>query len=147
MKSASLLLSIVVSAIGSTNAAEFKFLKVGSNPESVCRGFDEKLYITMINGEDPGDGGINVVDGDTVTEFCRGMNSPKGLAFVGGFLVCSDETTVWKVDESGTASMSAQKDDFPNPVEFLNDVVASKDGKSVYVAEMGQPGWMFDPSG
>ena len=43
--------------------------------------------------------------------------------------------------------MSAQKDDFPNPVEFLNDVVASKDGKSVYVAEMGQPGWMFDPSG
>jgi len=54
MKSASLLLSIVVSAIGSTNAAEFKFLKVGSNPESVCRGFDEKLYITMINGEDPG---------------------------------------------------------------------------------------------
>ena len=147
MKPTCLLLSIVICAIGSADAAELKVLKVGTKPESVCRGFDDKLYVTMINGEEPGDGGINVIDGDAVTEFCRGMNSPKGLAFVGGYLVCSDETTVWKVDKSGTASKIARKDDFPNPVEFLNDVVASKDGKSVYVAEMGQPGWMFDPDG
>ena len=147
MKTFGLLLSFMTYTIGSTDAAELKVLKVGTKPESVCRGFDDKLYVTMINEEEPGDGGINVVDGDTVKTFCRGMNSPKGLAFVGGFLVCSDETTVWKVDQAGVASRLAQKDDFPNPVEFLNDVVASKDGKSVYVAEMGQPGWMFDPDG
>jgi len=147
MKHTCLLLSFVICAISSTDAAELKVLKVGTKPESVCRGFDDKLYVTMINEEEPGDGGINVVDGDTVAEFCRGMNSPKGMAFVGGYLVCSDETTIWKVDKSGTASKIAQKDDFPGPVEFLNDVVASKDGKSVYVAEMGQPGWMFDPGG
>ena len=45
---------------------------------SVCRGFDGKLYVTMINGDDS-DGGINVIDGDEVKEFCRGMNSPKAL--------------------------------------------------------------------
>lgn len=147
MKPTSLLLCLVLSAIGSTDAGELKVLKVGNSPESVCRGFDDKLYVTIINGDDPGDGGINVVDGDTVTEFCRGMNSPKGIAFVGGFLVCSDETVVWKVDRNGKATKIARKEDFPNPVEFLNDVVASKDGQSVYVAEMGNPGWMFDPDG
>lgn len=147
MKPILLIITFVFCAVSSGNAAELKVLKVGTKPESVCRGFDDKLYVTMINDDEPGDGGINVVDGDTVTEFCRGMNSPKGIAFVGGFLVCSDETTVWKVDKVGTASKIAQKDDFPNPIEFLNDVAASKDGKSVYVAEMGQPGWMFDPDG
>ena len=147
MKTSGLLLSIVICAIGSADAAGLKILKVGTKPESVCRGFDDKLYVTMINGDEPGDGGINMVEGDNVTEFCRGMNSPKGIAFVGGFLVCADETTVWKVDKAGVASKLAQKDDFPSPVEFLNDVAASKDGKSVYVAEMGQPGWMFDPYG
>lgn len=147
MRKTCLLLSFVICAISSTDAAELKVLKVGTKPESVCRGFGGKLYVTVINGEEPGDGGINMVDGETVTEFCRGMNSPKGLAFVGGFLVCSDETTVWKVDKSGTPAKIAEKEDFPNPVEFLNDVVASKDGKSVYVAEMGNPGWMFDPDG
>jgi hypothetical protein len=147
MKPAILCLAFSIGVAVSTDAAELKVLKVGTKPESVCRGFDDKLYVTMINGDEPGDGGVNVVDGETVTEFCRGMNSPKGLAFVGGYLVCSDETTVWKVDKAGTATKIAQKDDFPNPVEFLNDVAASKDGKSVYVAEMGQPGWMFDPDG
>ncbi|MEZ6130130.1 MAG: hypothetical protein R3C59_15705 [Planctomycetaceae bacterium] len=147
MKLYLLYFSFIVCAIGSAHAAELKVLKVGTKPESVCRGFDDKLYVTMINGDEPGDGGINVVDGDVVKEFCRGMNSPKGVAFVGGFLVCSDETTVWKVDREGNASAIARKEDFPNPVEFLNDVAASKDGKSVYVAEMGQPGWMFDPDG
>ena len=64
-------------------AAPPKVIKVGTKPESVCRGFGGKLYVTMINGEEPGDGGINVVDGEEVKEFCRGMNSPKGMTFRG----------------------------------------------------------------
>lgn len=127
--------------------AEPKVLEVGVKPESVCRGFDGKLYVTIIGGDEPGDGGINVIDGDKVSEFCRGMNSPKGMAFVGGYLVTADETTVWKVDSKGEVSKIAEKDDFPSPIEFLNDVAASADGKSVYVTEMSQPSWMFNPEG
>src|SRR5262249_15624572 len=37
--------------------------------------------------------------------------------------------------------------DFPQPIEFLNDVAASKDNASVYVSEMSNPGPMFDPNG
>lgn len=150
MKPCCLLLTTLIISFSiqpSADAAEAKVLKVGTKPESVCRGFGGKLYVTMINGDKPGDGGINVIDGDEVKEFCRGMNSPKGLAFVGGFLVTADETTVWKVDRKGEATKLAQKEDFPSPIEFLNDVAASKDGKSVYIAEMSNPKWMFDPDG
>jgi len=126
-------------------AAEAKVLKVGTKPESVCRGFGGKLYVTMINGDEEGDGGINVIDGDKVKEFCRGMNSPKGMAFVGGFLVTADETTIWKVDKNAKATKLAEKKDFPKEIEFLNDVAASRDKKSVYVTEMSTPGPMFDP--
>ena len=127
--------------------AEKKVIQVGNQPESVCRGFGGKLYVTIINEDQPGDGGINLVDGNDVKEFCRGMNSPKGIAFVGGFLVVADETTVWKVDRKGKAEVLVDKDDFPNPIEFLNDVSVAIDGESVYVSEMSHPKWMFDPSG
>lgn len=137
-------LSLCFSAVGGD---EIRVLKVGQKPESVCRGFGGKLFVTVIEGEEPGDGGINRLDGDNVTEFCRGMNSPKGMAFVGGFLIVADETSVWKVDQKGRPSILAKKDDFPAPIEFLNDVAASRDGKSVYVTEMSHPKWMFDPDG
>lgn len=143
-----LLLSALCTVVSAQNQpGSAKTIPLGRNPESVCRGFGGKLYVTMINEEVPGDGGIVVVDGDKVSEFCKGMNSPKGLAFVGEFLIAADETTLWKVDQKGTVSCLAAASDFPNPIEFLNDVVASRDGKSVYVAEMSTPKPMFDPNG
>ncbi len=126
---------------------ERKVLKVGEKPESVCRGFGDKLYVTMINGEVAGDGTIVEVDGDTVKVFATGLNSPKGLVFVGGFLVAADETTLWKIDSTGKTSKLAEAKDFPKPIEFLNDVAAARDGKSVYVSEMSTPTPMFDPAG
>ena len=140
-----IIFAISLGLVASTGADEVKILKVGTKPESVCRGFDGKLFVSIINAEEPGDGGINIIDGDKVKEFCRGMNSPKGLAFVGGFLVTADETTVWKVNKKGKVTKLAEKKDFPNEIEFLNDVVASRDKKSVYVTEMSSPGPMFDP--
>jgi sugar lactone lactonase YvrE len=135
-------------AIATTLAtAEPRVLEVGTKPESVCRGFGGKLYVTMINGEEPGDGGINVIEGDKVSEFCRGMNAPKGLAYAGGFLVTADETTVWKVDKDGKVTEVAGKGDFPGEPEFLNDVAAASDGSSVYVTDMSHPKRMFDPDG
>ena len=132
---------------GDGTVTETKTLNAPSKPESVCRGFEDKLYVTMINGDEAGDGGINVIDGGKVREFCRGMNSPKGIAYVGGYLIAADETTVWKVDAKGKAIKLAQADAFPAKIEFLNDVAASKDGSSVYVTEMSKPSWMFDPDG
>jgi len=145
MKAKKVLLYILNLALAFSTLGEAKTLKVGTKPESVCRGFDGKLYVTMINGEEPGDGGINVIDGDKVREFCRGMNSPKGIAFVGGLLVTADETTLWKVDKKGKATKIAEKKDFPKEIEFLNDVAASRDMKSVYVTDMSTPSPMFDP--
>ena len=46
-----------------------KPIDVGKNPESVCRGFDGKLYVSMINGDDLGDGTIVSVDGTKVSVF------------------------------------------------------------------------------
>lgn len=141
------LVGMLLASLVSVTAAEPKVLQVGQKPESVCRGFGGKLYVTMIQGDEPGDGGIHVIDGEEVRPFCTGLNNPKGIAFVGGFLVTADETSVWKVNAQGKATRIASKESFPQPVEFLNDVAASKDGKSVYVTEMSQPGWMFNPEG
>lgn len=124
-----------------------KSIDVGKSPESVCRGFGGKLFVTMINGDEPGDGTIVKVDGDTVSVFAKGFNNPKGLVYVGKQLVASDETVLWKIDKDGNTSKLVESKDFPQPVEFLNDVAAGKDGESVYVAEMSSPKPMFDPSG
>jgi len=127
-------------------SAEPKVIKVGTKPESVCRGFGDKLYVTIIGGDEAGDGGINVVDeNDKVEEFCRGMDSPKGIAFAGDYLVVADVTTVWKVNAEGKVEKLAELKDFPESVEFLNDVAASRDGKGVFITDMRAPGWMFDP--
>lgn len=141
------LITLAMLSCGALHAAEPKSLAVGKSPESVCRGFDGKLYVTLINGDEPGDGKILVVDGDRVATFTEGLNSPKGIAFVGNFLVASDETTLWKVDSTGKKTKLASGSDFPTPVEFLNDVAASHDGASVYVSEMSTPSPMFDPNG
>lgn len=132
---------------GILTAAELKTLEVGQSPESVCRGFDGKLYVSLIGGDVPGDGKIVSVDGDRVAVFAEGFNAPKGIAFVGEYLVTADETTMWKIDQHGKKSKLAEAKDFPQPIEFLNDVAASHDNASVYVSEMSNPGPMFDPSG
>ena len=140
-------LTISLSFGGSLIAEPPKVIPVGLNPESVCRGFDGKLFVTMINGEELGDGTVVTVEGTTVTVFAKGLNSPKGIAFVGDYLVAADETTLWKIDKTGTATKMVTAKDFPQPIEFLNDVAASHDGSSVYVSEMSNPGPMFDPNG
>jgi len=146
-----LFLSCLAVALLSTSLlladSSLKTIKVGEKPESVCRGFGGKLYISMINGEVAGDGTLVSLDGETLTVFAKGFNDPKGLVFVGNHLVTADGTTLWKIDENGTATKLAEAKNFPQPIEFLNDVAASKNGESVYVSEMSTPTPMFDPSG
>lgn len=124
-----------------------KTISVGEKPESVCRGFDDKLYVTMINGDVPGDGTIARIDGKEVTVFAKGLNAPKGIVFVGDYLVTADEKTMWKIDKQGVVTKLAGSNNFPYPIEFLNDVAASHDNASVYVSDMSAPGPMFDGEG
>lgn len=140
-----LALSVVSSGLFAADPP--KTIKVGENPESVCRGFGGKLYVTMINGEEPGDGTIVTLDGDKVTVFAKGLNAPKGIAYVGDYLVVCDETTLWKVDKDGKTAKLVEGKNFPQPIEFLNDIAAGPDGASVYISEMSNPGAMFDPAG
>ena len=132
---------------GAVSADSLKSIKVGQSPESVCRGFDGKLYVTLINGDKPGDGEIAKVDGETVTVFAKGLNDPKGIVFVDDHLIASDVTTIWKIAKDGVATKLVEAKDFPSPIEFLNDVAVALDGQSVYVTEMSSPAPMFDPGG
>ena len=125
--------------------AERKTINVGIKPESVCRGFNGKLYVTMIGGDEPGDGAVYVLDGGKAKPFATGLNNPKGIAFVEGALVTSDETQVMKINGKGKVSILAKAGDFPAKVEFLNDVAASRSRNAVYVTEMSHPKRMFDP--
>tara|TARA_Y100000588_G_scaffold316711_1_gene345406 strand:- start:209 stop:1147 length:939 start_codon:yes stop_codon:yes gene_type:complete len=130
-----------------TSKAKKKIIEIGTKPESICRGFQDKLFVTMIGGDEPGDGAIYVLDGDEPKPFASGFNSPKGIAFVKGFLITADETTVWKVNGKGKATKLAEADDFPAEVEFLNDVAANHERDAVYVTEMSHPKRMFNPEG
>ena len=134
-------------ASGIASAESLKTIKVGQSPESVCRGWGGKLYVTIINGDQPGDGEVVQVDGESVKPFAKGLSDPKGIVFVGDYLVTSDVTSLWKIAQDGTATRLVEAKHFPAPIEFLNDVAVAEDGKSVYVTEMGSPGAMFDPSG
>ena len=142
-----LILGLGLPCAPAKEAKEIKTIKVGEKPESVCRGFGGKLYVTMINGDIAGDGAVIVLDGDISTVFAKGLNNPKGLAFAGEFLITADEKTVWKIDAQGKATVLAAEKDFPHAIEFLNDVATSLDGRSVYVTEMSSPKPWFDPSG
>jgi sugar lactone lactonase YvrE len=131
----------------SASAEPMKSIEVGTRPESVTRGFDGHLYVTVMNGQEPGDGVIKVIKGDSVEIFATGFDEPKGIAFAGDHLVTTDLQRVWKIDAQGKATVLAQGDAFPIPAIYLNDASAAPDGKSVYVTDMGARDKMNGPDG
>ena len=115
-------------------------LAVGANPESVTRGFDGDLFVSIMGASrkaGDGDGKIVRVHGETVTDFTTGLNDPKGTVFAGGFIITADFDTVWKVDAQGHKSVLAGPKDFPTAPTFLNDVEVEPSGKSILVTDMG----------
>src|SRR5687767_8747124 len=122
-----LLLACVVIA---SAQADPRIVPVGTRPESVCRGFGGLYYVTLQGpaGGPAGDGGINVIDGNTVRPFATGMDDPKGIAFTGTHLVTADLKRVWIVDRFGDKRELATETAFPFPIAFLNDVAAERGG-------------------
>lgn len=124
-------------------------LSVGAQPESVIRGFEGDLFVTLM-GENrkpgDGDGAIVRVRGRDVTPFVEGFDDPKGLGFTGEYLITADFTTVWKIDREGNRSVLAEAADFPDQV-FLNDVAIEPGGNAVLVTDMGAVDRMKGPDG
>ena len=81
-----------------------------------------------------------------MSPFVTGLNDPRGVTFTGEFLVATDTTRVWVIDEQGNKRVLAEAAAFPHPVEFLNDVTAERDGQSVLVTEMGARSQIRDPA-
>ncbi|MCW5556262.1 MAG: SMP-30/gluconolactonase/LRE family protein [Verrucomicrobiae bacterium] len=143
------LVAFVAFALSSSHAAERRVVRVGKNPESVTKGFGGHYYVTLINeGNVPGDGTVVKLVGDQPEVFATSLENPKGIVFVGGYLVTADMKTVWKIDAEGRKSVLAAEKDLPFPVSnFLNDVAAAPDGKSVFVSDMGASDKMNGPEG
>lgn len=118
-------------------AAERKVIPIGSRPESITKGFGGHYYVTVMGEQEPGDAVIKVIKGDQVEVFASGMDEPKGIAFVGGFLVTTDLKRVWKIDAQGRKTVLAGEKDFPHPPSYLNDTAAAPDGQGVFVTDMG----------
>jgi hypothetical protein len=122
-------------------------LAVGANPESVTRGFDGDLFVSVMGPtrkRDDGDGKVVRVHGETVTDFTAGLNDPKGIVFAGGKLITADFDTVWQIDAQGKKTVLAGPKDFPFPPAFLNDVEVEPSGQSILVTDMGDVGAMRD---
>lgn len=122
-------------------------LAVGANPESVTRGFDGDLFVSIMGPSrkaGDGDGKVVRVHGETVTDLTTGLNDPKGIVFAGGKLITADFDTVWQIDAQGNKTILAGPKDFPQPPAFLNDVEVMPDGKSVLVTDMGDVAKMRD---
>lgn len=132
-------------AAAQTEPAARKVINVGTRPESVTRGFGGKLYVSVMNQQEPGDGVIKVVDGDTVKDFATLFDEPKGICFTGKLLIVTDVTRVWRVDAKGEKSPLVDEDDFPQTPSFLNDIACEPGGKAVYVTDMGANTKMRDP--
>jgi sugar lactone lactonase YvrE len=132
---------------GPTPAPPMADLQVGERPESVTKGFNGLLYVSVQNASGMGDDGeVKVVDGTTVKTFASGLKEPKGIAFVANHLIVTDVTRVWKIDSSGTKSVLAEGAAFPSPVVFLNDAAVDPGKDAVFVTEMGQIAKAFNPS-
>jgi sugar lactone lactonase YvrE len=139
-------LFIFLLSMGVSNA-QTNVLEVGQRPESAIVGFNNLYYISVMGGQEQGDGKIVVLENNKVRDFANGLNEPKGLAFSGKYLIVTDEKKVWKIDSKGEKSLLADESSFPVPVRFLNDAVMARDQKAVYISDMGARDKIMGPDG
>lgn len=135
----SALCGALLSVAGLAHAHEVKVLKGLKNPESVVVDKAGQVYVSEIGEFNrDGDGKITVIGADGKPKvFAKGMNDPKGLAFVGDDLYVTDRDRILKVDQDGKWSVLVDKAAFPVPPKFLNDLEPDFAGKHLFVSESG----------
>lgn len=87
-----------------STAAAKEALTVGANPEAMTRGFGGKLYVSMMGEtrtEGDGNGGITVIEDGVPKVFCDGMDDPKGIVMLGGFLGIQSAADMIVDEETG----------------------------------------------
>ncbi len=137
--------SLILSLSGCTQKPEINFpVNVGVRPESITKGFNGNYYVTVMNGNETGDGELVEISSTGIKVFANGFDEPKGIAYLNDHLYFSDVTRIWKVDKDGNASVFVDKEDFPEDVLYLNDVSKNADGTGIFVADMGATQYMRD---
>lgn len=138
-------IAILLLVSGWTAQSEIEFpVKVGVKPESITKGFNDNYYVTIMNGNEEGDGEVVEISAKGTKVFAKGFDEPKGIVHLDNHLYFSDVTRIWKVDKDGNASIFAKKEDFPEEVLYLNDVAIDAEQKGIYVADMGATQYMRD---
>ncbi len=135
-------------------AHEVRTLDVGLNPESVTRGWNGDLFVTIMGqrGNHPEaatDGAVHriAVDGSVSVFYHGGLEEPKGIVFTGEALVTADKTQVWRIDAQGKKTLLAGPDQFPVPPVYLNDVTLDPTHRGVFVTDMNNRGQFMGPNG
>ncbi len=113
-------------------------LKGFKTPESVFATKDGRIFVSEIGEFDKdGDGQISVIDSTgKVTVFARGMNDPKGIFYIGGYIYVADKTRVLKVAADGSWTVYAAASAFPAKPIFLNDIEPDLYG-NIFVSDSG----------
>jgi len=113
-------------------------IQIGTRPESLTRGFDDHLFVTVMGEKEPGDAVIKRIDAE---------GEITSIAFVGETLVVSDLCRVWAIDSQGVARVLAHRGSFSHEVRYLNDVATVPGEEAVYVTDMGSNKLMFESPG
>ena len=130
-------------SLGRTVQADPVSLAVGPRPESVTKGWHDKLYVSI---QGPS-GDLGVFDGEVrqidvasgvTTPFVGGLENPRGITFTGKFLVVADQKKIYRIDAEGKKEVLASAEQFPFPANFFNDAATEPGGRAVYVTEMGR---------
>ncbi len=138
-----IIIALIVSMCATNTETQFP-LKVGENPESITKGFNGNYYVTIMNGQEDGDGEVVEISGNEVKPFAGGFNDPKGIVYLNDHLYLSDVTRVWQVNSEGEAEVFVDKEDFPEEVLYLNDVAVDANETGIYVTDMGDVSSMRD---
>lgn len=141
----SIQITIFISGICCFSQTNIQFpVEVGVKPESITKGFRGNYFVTVMNGNEEGDGEVVEISKNGTKIFSTGFNEPKGIVYLKNHLYFSDLTRVWKVDKDGNASVFISKDDFPKEVLYLNDVAVDAKNNGIYVTDMGATSYMRD---
>lgn len=138
-----LVTALAIGGCGSPDDMQFP-IEVGVKPESITKGFNGNYYVTLINGDEAGDGRVVEVSKQGLRTFFEGCDDPKGIVFLDDHLYFADLAGVWKVDQSGHGELFVSTESFPEKVLYLNDVAVDGQGKGIYVSDMGDRKYMRD---
>lgn len=131
-------LSSALPAVAAAAPTPESFVSGMQNPESVCYGFQGKLFVTEIGeaGKD-GDGKVSVIEDGKAKTFATGLDDPKGIVFFRDALYTTDKTRIVKIDGQGKTSTYKGPEGFPVPPLFLNDIAADNGHGIILVTDSG----------